>query len=524
MIPQHAGTLDEVNNIVIVGGGSAGWIVASTLINDHPNKKITLIESQQLGNITVGESTVNDINPWLDHLGINRVDFLRNTDGVYKYATGFTNFYSENSETFFTHFGMPISDPTAYGPLDWFVKKALYPETKRQDYFESYIPQSSLVLNNRMLDTYMDEMAPFQPSYDVAYQVNGLKLGSWLAESYAKPRGVIHIEGKVVKVNGDDSGVTSLLLEDGSEITADLFVDCSGFKSMLLGEFLGEEFNSTKYRLPHNKAYFAPIEYTDKEKELQLFTNCYGLKNGWAWNTPLWSRIGSGYTYSDEFIDDDAALQEFKDHLNSKNMLVYDPHRSEKMNFRLISAKNGYYDRVFVKNVFAIGLSAGFLDPLEGSGLYHVQSMSTALSHVLLKEKINLIDKAAVNEFWRYEINATMKFIETHFIHTTRSDSEYWIKTRNKIFTPEHALGLCNDYRANNFSTYGVVYTAVAAGMNVSPINKFKMKQILYGLNLDLESIVNNNLPVIENKKKSWKAVAENLPTHFEYLKKNIHY
>lgn len=516
-------TLDKVDSIVILGGGSAGWMAASTLINDHPNKKITVIESKNVPIIGVGESTVNDINPWIDHLGIDIKELLKETDGSLKYATGFTNFYSENSETFFTHFGFPIYDGTANSGFDWFVKKALYPDTKPQDYFDSYIPQSSLVKQNKVLDHHIDQFLPFKPSYDVAYQVNAQKLGKYLSEYYAKPRGVEHIYANVTKVNGNDDGVISLLLEDGSEIFGDLFIDCTGFKSMLLGGFLKEEFTSTKHRVPHNKAIFAPIEYIDKEKELELFTNCYGLKNGWAWNTPLWSRIGSGYTYSDEFVDDETALQEFKDHLDSKNMAVYDPDRSKKMTFNILSAKNGYYQRIFVKNVCAIGLSAGFIDPLEGSGLYMIQSTSLALSDLLKNEKINFIHKASMNEFWRDEVNSLITFIEAHFFNSQRRDSEYWLTTTSKHVNPKHIKDNSIDYQNNSLDAHGIVYHALAAGMNINPLNKFKIKRILQALSIDLETSIKQNIPIVEEMRQKREFLTQGLPTHFEYLKTKIH-
>lgn len=126
------------------------------------------------------------------------------------------------------------------------------------------------------------------------------------------------MDNVVTKVNVGEDGISSIYLDNGNNISADLFIDCSGFKSLLLGEALNAEFVSTKHRLPNNKAWASPVAYTDKEKELELFTNCTAIENGWVWNTPLWSRIGSGYVYSDEFVDDDTALQEFKSYLDSK--------------------------------------------------------------------------------------------------------------------------------------------------------------------------------------------------------------
>jgi tryptophan halogenase len=164
-----------------------------------------------------------------------------------------------------------------------------------------------------------------------------------LKNNYSMPKGVKHIQEDIISIEQDENGIKSLY----NKYTADLYIDCTGFKSLLLGETLKEPFESYADLLPNNSAWATRIPYKDKEKELVGYTNCTAIENGWVWNIPLWSRIGTGYVYSDKFIDDDSALKQFKNYLGT-----------EDLEFKKIKMRVGIHKRLFVKNVCAIGLAA----------------------------------------------------------------------------------------------------------------------------------------------------------------------
>jgi flavin-dependent dehydrogenase len=511
----------KTEHIVVVGGGSAGWMTAATLIKAFPNKSITVVESSSIPKVGVGESTLTDINIWLDYLEVDRTDFMRFTNAAFKTSIGFTNFYTEKSETFFVPFGDPHFIQGSFGHNNWFFKKAMYPETPNSDYFKFFYPSAHLIEDNKITLTSHPDMEVYKPLRDVVYQFDAALFGQWLAEKYAMPKGVKRIIGTVAKINSNEDGITSLILEDGHEVTADLFVDCTGFRSLLLGSHLKEPFVSTKDILPNNRAWAGPIPYTDKEKELQVFTNCTALKNGWVWNTPLWSRIGSGYVYSNEFIDDETALEEFKQHLNSKDMVVYDPNRSESMEFRQVEIKNGYYERFWVKNVIAIGLSGGFLEPLESTGLYFIHAFLLMLVDALERGVVTQWDIDTWNKATRQNFETQRDFVALHFAMSLRDDSPYWKQLTMQDMRETFLSRAGEKYYDRLF--HGYQFNALAAGMGFSPITDRVIKEVKWSFDIDrrYEADIIIGLQQVEITK--WKNAVKSFPTHYQYLKENIY-
>jgi hypothetical protein len=285
-----------MNKIIIVGGGSAGWMTAATLIKTFPNKDITLIESPNIPIIGVGESTIGGIKFWTKYLEIDDKDFLKHTDGSYKLSIKFTDF-GKKGTSFHYPFGEPHTDGNHAGLNDWWFKKFLNPELDNSDYATCHFPQMALVNNNK-IDYNNSQIIPFDFDKHTAYHFDATKFGLWLKENYCLPRGVKHIKEDITSIEKDDNGIKSL----NKKHTADLYIDCTGFKSLLLGETLKEPFESYSDMLPNNSAWATRIPYENKEEELVPYTNCTALGNGWVWNIPLWSRIGTGYVYSDKYI------------------------------------------------------------------------------------------------------------------------------------------------------------------------------------------------------------------------------
>jgi tryptophan halogenase len=289
----------------------------------------------------------------------------------------------------------------------------------------------------------------------------------------------------------------------------------------LLGKHLKEPFITTKDVLPNNRAWASPIQYTDKEKELQVFTNCTGLKNGWVWNTPLWSRIGSGYVYSDEFIDDETALKEFKAHLDSEDMVVYNPNRSKEMDFRQIEIKNGYYERFWVKNVVAIGLSGGFLEPLESTGLYFIHEFLLLLVDALEREQVTQWDIATWNKATRNNFEIQLDFVALHFAMSLRDDSPYWKKLTMQDMKDSFVKRGIEKYYDRQFS--GFQFNALAAGMGYNPITARVVKDVKWSYGIDRKFEADILIGIQHDKVEKWKLAIAGFPSHYQYLKENIH-
>ena len=303
---------------------------------------------------------------------------------------------------------------------------------------------------------------------------------------------------------------------------------------MLLGELSEAEFISTKDVLPNNMAWAGPIQYTDKEKELEVYTNCTAIENGWVWNTPLWSRIGSGYVYCSDFVDDDTALEEFKKHLDSDKMKVHDSNRSKNMDFRKISIKNGYYKKTWIKNVCAIGLASGFLEPLESTGLWFTHQHCLYLVDTIKRNFVNQFDKdlysARVNKDYKYMTD----FVAQHYAFSHRNDTEYWKSIHNKIFSKDMIENKPNGISPDGFAGFldsfhykksygGGGISAIASGLGYHLYQKHEIEIMNFFHRDSYEEKLKTSFMFMDQRKKQWEEFSKDLPTHYQYLKETYY-
>ena len=519
-----------INKIVIVGGGSAGWMTAATLIQRLENREIVLIEDPNTPTVGVGESTLGFINEWLRLVGIRDTDFMKACNATYKMSISFTDFYKKGSGTFHYPFGLIDTTGNTYAKNDWYLKKFLYPETPLSDYADSVYPIMSLVNANRIsTDT---TLPGFLFSRDVAYHFDAIRFAIWLRDYFAVPRGVKHIQALVKNVRTNEDGVEKLILDSGEEITADLYIDCTGFRSLLLGDALKEPFISYDDILPNNSAWAAQVPFDDKRREIVPYTDCYAIENGWVWTTPLWSRIGMGYVYSNKYVDDQDALEEFKNHLASRGKLRQD------QTFRSIKFKTGISNRLWVKNVCAIGLSAGFIEPLESNGLYSVHMFLVRLLRAIDRDK----DQHLVNEYDRNGFNWTCRsmfdgfaqFVALHYALSHRDDTEYWRDVGKRSYCDvdrsmqrgtsrnEAFIGAFESkFGSTHFSDDGI--NAVATGLNYFPTDMHYI-HMLNANNTDLASEFRGITARLNAKKDLWDYLASKCPTVYDFTKERIYH
>ena len=490
----------KCESIIIVGGGSAGWMTAATLIKTYPQKNITVIESPNTPIVGVGESTIYTVKHFIDYLKLDEQDFLAGTDGSYKLSIKFTDFYKKG-EAFHYPFGFPNLTGTLNNLNDWWFKKFLKPETPYTDYVDSYYEAMQLVNKNKF-----EEGTPY------AYHFDATKFGNYLKEKYCKPRGVNHILEDINKINTDENGISNL----NGKYKADLYIDCTGFKSLLLDKTLKEPFESLEDMLPNNSAWATRIQYTDKEKQLEPYTNCTALGHGWVWNIPLWSRIGTGYVYSDKYISDEDALKEFKKHLGR-----------DDLEFKNIKMRVGIHKRLFVKNVVAIGLSAGFIEPLESNGLFSV--------HEFLKELIRNLNRDIVTQWDRDNFNFSYKtifknfseFVALHYSLSNRNDTKYWQDINNKEYK-NRSFEIAINRRNFDFSHYDGVnggLHAIATGMHWSPTELNNILWTNEGKDKKyFEELWSPYIEKLNNRKKEWSEKYKNSKSLYKYLKEKIYY
>lgn len=412
----------KVNSICILGGGTAGWMTAASLVKNFPEKTITLVESEEVPRIGVGESTLQKIRYWLDDLGIKDSDFMKHCDATYKQSIKFVNFNDNLGDWHYPFTSNELPPGTKYDIADWFIHAGLNPETPAGDFARWITPNYKCLEENR-IPTH--DMPGFKFHYQTAFHFDALKFSHWLRDEYCVPRGLQHKRATVVDVEyNDDGGIKCLVDDEGKTFEADLFVDCTGFRSFLLQDKLGTPFDSMGDVLINNKAWHTTVPYKDKKKELNVYTTCTAMSAGWIWNIPLTHRAGTGYVFCDKFISEEDALEEFQEHLG----------HPEGAEYRLINFKTGITQKVWNKNVVGIGLSSGFIEPLESNGVAFSHDFAMILCDVLSRrDKVNAIDRNTFNVRCRNAWFDFAWFVAFHFGLQTRDDTPYWRHVTDNI-------------------------------------------------------------------------------------------
>lgn len=511
--------ITKLDKIVVVGGGSAGWMSASFLKKAFPHRQIIVIESPNIPTIGVGESTLGGIKPFLRFLDIDEHEFMRGTDASYKMSIKFTNFYKNDGSSFHYPFGIPFEDSTISGISDWLVKKAVYPETPIADFVHCFFPASFLFEKNRFDLNHHGFYDNYNPANDVAYHFDAIKFAKYLREKYRKRVGIEYIVATVSDVITDDNGVKELVLDNGEKIEADLFVDCTGFRSLLIGEALKQEFVSFNNYLPNNRAWAAQIPYKNKEIELEAYTNCTAIQNGWVWNTPVWSRLGAGYVYSDKYVDPETAKEEFKHYILNQMLCKRSQEDLEQITFRDIPFRVGAYKKIFVKNVVAIGMSAGFLEPLESNGLYTIHEYLFKLAQILQRDVVTQFEKDIFNKQTYKMISGFAQFVSFHYVNSARSDTKYWLDNENRsIDLNEYVV---SDIMTSMFDTKK--FSSNMSGMNWISVGMNWIFQNKITLDNNRHEKFHGVFDLLEKRKIKWDQLSETAPRLIDYQRKYIY-
>ena len=347
--------------VVIAGGGSAGWMTAAYLSKKLPTKhySITLIESTDIGSVGVGEATLPHLRAFNSSLGISEDEFIRSTQATFKLGIAFDG-WSHSDASYIHPFGQQ-GEALGGIPFHHFYKAALdrgIIKDKRAT-FDSYSYGVNLA-RAKAFHKPAREGASSRFSY--AYHVDSARYARFLRQ-YAEDRNVERMEGKIVDVTlAGSEQIGSIVLESGHAITGDLFIDCSGFRSLLLSKALQAKFTSWSDYLPCNRAYAAQTEHLDNSS-IRPYSIATRRQAGWQWQIPLQHRMGNGYVFSDSFTNEESALEEFEANLGAKRIT----------DIKKLSFEAGYYAKPWTGNCVAIGLAGGFLEPLESTSLFLIQ-------------------------------------------------------------------------------------------------------------------------------------------------------
>jgi tryptophan halogenase len=395
-----------IKKVVVAGGGTAGWMAAAAiakLIGGHLGTSVTLVESEQIGTIGVGEATIPSLHFFHSLLGINEARFVNQTNATFKLGINFENWRDINHD-YFHAFGVTGKESWACGFQHFWLKaKEFGIETDYGEYN----------LEWRAAKEYrFGHLANSELRH--AYHFDSSDYAKFLRR-YCDQFDVHRVEGMISKVNLDsDSGnVKSLSLKSGQLIEGDLFIDCTGQRALLIDGALGVEYQDWGHWLPCDKAIAVQ---TKPVRPPVPFTRSIAHDIGWQWQIPLQHRVGNGLVYSSRHCDQAGAMKLLGDNLSGE--LITEP--------RQISFRTGRRTQQWAKNCVAIGLSSGFLEPLESTSIHLIQSGIIRLLRMFPYHGIEPTDVYNYNKETIFEIEHIRDFIIMHYHITDRDDSEFW--------------------------------------------------------------------------------------------------
>lgn len=488
-------------SVLIVGGGTAGWMTAAALANKLSGLgiKVTLVESEQIGTVGVGEATVPHIHFFNEALGINEAEFMLRTKATFKLGIEFRN-WGCIGDSYIHPFGAFGED---VGGVEFLQHWLRLDRHGRAAPFEHY----SLPVQAARLDRFSrpsDDPASIRSTYSYAYQFDAGLYARFLRD-YAEARDVKRIEGKIVDVALDpESGdVTSVTLDSGKQMAADLFIDCSGFRALLIGRASSHPFENWSHWLPCDRAIAVPCE---RSGPTTPYTRSTALQSGWLWRIPLQHRIGNGHVYASAFIDDAAAERQLLGQLEGSALAA--PNR-----LRFTAGKR---PEQWAANCVAIGLSAGFLEPLESTSIHLIQLGITKLLELFPVGDVAAIDRAEYNRSMNLEYDRVRDFLILHYKLTQRDDSDFWNYCRTMTVPDSLAQkmelfaerGIVARYREGMFLEPS--WLAVYLGQNMRP-RRFNPLA-----NLGAERAL---AEALEKSARTCLDAASSMPDHDAYLR-----
>jgi len=400
-------------NIVIVGGGTAGWMAAAALARFlGPAASIRLIESDEIGTVGVGEATIPQIRLFNEGLGIDENDFLRATAGTFKLGIEFADWLRPGHR--YLHAFGSIGRPLGLIPFHhyWLRHRA---EGGVDDLW-AFSASAEAARQNRFARP-EDRPGRLQSGVNYAFHFDAWLYAAYLRR-YSEARGVRRIEGRIVEValRGGDGFIEAVTLGSGERVEGDLFIDCSGFRGLLIEQALETGYEDWSRWLPCNRALAVPCASAES---LTPFTRSTARPAGWQWRIPLQHRIGNGYVYCSDFVSDDEAAATLLANLDGEPLAAPRP-------LRFVTGKRR---KAWNRNCIALGLAAGFMEPLESTSIHLVQAGIARLLQLLPRGEVTEAETAEFNRQTDVEWQAIRDFIILHYKANQR-EGAFWTQCR----------------------------------------------------------------------------------------------
>ncbi|HWI85828.1 MAG TPA: tryptophan halogenase family protein [Sphingomonas sp.] len=460
--------MDRKRAILIVGGGTAGWLTAAYLarfldLPNHPYLEIALLESPDIGTIGVGEGAFPTMRTTLQFLGIDETRFIRGTSATFKQGIRFDDWLHTPRDGEHSHFLHPFEAPFYTGEASLVPYWLLQDEKTRPPFAEA------VTIQNRVAEAQRGPKRPGEGEYtgplSYAYHFDAGLLGQVLAEC-ATGLGVTHITDRVVDVMlRNDGTIDRVITPAQGSIQADLFIDCSGFRAELIGAALGSPFKSAKQYLFTDRALACKLPYERADAPLESVTIAAAHPAGWTWDIGLAGARGIGTVYSSAHMDDAVAADVLRAYVGA---------RSDELSPRLICFEPGYREQQWIGNCVAVGLSAGFLEPLESTGVVLIEAAVSLIAELFPHN--GPIDAPAkrFNELMTARFDNIITFLKLHYC-LSRRDEPFWRDNVDPASIPDRLKELLEQWRYRPPNRYDFI-------LDLESFAFFNYQYILYGM------------------------------------------
>ncbi|MFE3176905.1 tryptophan halogenase family protein [Amycolatopsis sp. NPDC059090] len=426
-----------INNVVIVGGGTAGWMTASYLKAAFGDRvSVTLVESGKVGAIGVGEATFSDIRHFFEFLDLREEEWMPECNATYKLAVRFQDWRKPGHH--FYHPFEQVGSVDGFPLTDWWLKAG---ETDRFDK-DCFVmasvcdaERSPRHLNGLMLEQSYDEHAAEprgltmsehqgKTQFPYAYHFEAALLAKFLTR-YSTDRGAKHIVDDVQEVLLDERGwITGVRTAEHGIVGGDLFIDCTGFRGLLINKALDEPFQSYQDMLPNDSAVALQVPFDMRERGIRPCTTATAQDAGWIWTIPLFGRIGTGYVYAKDYCTPEEAERTLRAHVGPEAAEVEANH----IRMRIGRTRNSW-----VRNCVAVGLSSGFVEPLESTGIFFIHHAVEQLVKNFPAAGWNPVQTARYNDAVAHVMDGVREFLVLHYKAAARSDTQYWRDAKTRV-------------------------------------------------------------------------------------------
>jgi tryptophan 7-halogenase len=403
-LPDH-----RIRSIAIVGGGTAGWMAAASFARFLKGLGCTieLIESEQIGTVGVGEATIPPIIEFIQLLGIDENELIRATKATFKLAIEFRD-WTRVGHSYFHPFGRTGFEMEGVPFAAYWMKAG-----RGADRLENYSLMAAAAAKAKFMRPVKAPNTPFE-GITYALHFDAVLFARYL-RGYAEARGVKRTEGRIAKaeLRGEDGFIEAVVLEDGRRIAADLFIDCSGFRGLLIEDALKTGYDDWTRWLPCDRAVAMPCERTGP---LSSHTLATARDAGWQWRIPLQHRVGNGYVYCSGFLSEETAIETLTGHLEGKALA--EPNR--------LRFTTGRRRKVWNRNCVSLGLASGFLEPLESTSIHLIQRGIALLIKMFPDRNFEPADIARYNDRIAFEFERVRDFLLLHYTTNERDDTAFW--------------------------------------------------------------------------------------------------